>query len=123
MKISLDSDHQSKNGIIKFNDEASALKAIDVSAYDKNCVAEKLELIKEKYQSDTVIAINFHGDSKKCFEDFGKICGFYDERTSSGLIVFVQYYDDSDKEYGSKCAEKAIQFLKKENELESPING
>ena len=68
------------------------------------------EKTKEKKSKITVVATSIF---RKTFEAFGKISSLYCEKNSIGTYAFICYGSDdtSDREYGPRCATKAVEAM------------
>jgi polyadenylate-binding protein len=122
LKISLNSDHTSRGyGFICFQDEATALKAVEFSSKDADAQAMKFEpkdrrsmrkLINNVYVKNIPLDKS-DKEIKDLFAAFGNIKSLKLMKNDIGQFGFVCYDDATgkNKEYGPECAQKAIDGL------------
>ena len=122
LKISLNSDHSSrKYGFVCFQDPASASKALaELSNADVNQAIRYQPRDKRDFRKiyNNIYAKNFPADwgpeeVRQLFGQYGRIESLHFDRNERGTYAFICYDSDdkNDREYGPKCAERAVQEL------------
>ena len=126
--MSLNADHTSRGyGFVCFQDPACAATALEAS-----CNAESNQAIKYQPRDkrdfrriyNNIYAKNFppgftEADVRKLFEKYGRIESLKYEANDKGSYAFICYNseDKSDREYGPKCAEAAVNELHNADEI------
>lgn len=122
LKISLNSDHSSrKYGFVCFQEPDSASKALEAQSNADSIQAIKYQpRDKRDFRKifNNIYAKNFpteweEPEVRALFAKFGRIESLYYSKNERGAYAFVCYdsEDKSDREYGPKCAESAVNAL------------
>jgi polyadenylate-binding protein len=130
LKISLNSDHQSRGyGFVCFQDSTSAARALEAEGN-----ADSIQVIRYQPRDkrdfrkiyNNIYAKNFpenfsEQDVHELFSRYGRIESMKYMRNDKGPYAFICFNseDKSDREYGPKCAQDAVEKLNGE----SMING
>ena len=129
LKISLNSDHQSRGyGFVCFQDAASAKAALDAEGN-----AEQTQVIKYQPRDkrefrkiyNNIYAKNFplnysEQDVKTLFSQFGRIESMMFMKNDKGPYAFICFNseDKNDREYGPRCAMEAVAKLNGESHID-----
>ena len=122
LKVSLNSDHTSRGyGFICFQDEATAMKAVEFTKNDPEVVAVKFEpkdrrsfrKLNNNVYVKNIPLEKTDAEIKAMFAAFGNIKSLVLLKNDMGQYGFVCYDDPKgdSKEYGPECAQKAIDGL------------
>ena len=122
LKISLDTDHQSRGyGFVCFQDPSGALKALDADSSADSCqVIKYAPRDKRDFRKifNNIYAKNFpegytEEDVRNLFSQYGRIESMKFESNPKGTFAFICYNaeDRTDREYGPKCAAEAVAKL------------
>jgi RNA recognition motif-containing protein len=128
LKISLNSDHSSrKYGFVCFQEASSASAALESQSNADECQAIKYQpRDKRDFRKifNNIYAKNFppewgETEVRGLFEQYGRIESLYFAKNDRGTYAFVCFDSDdkSDREYGPKCAEAAVNALNGASEV------
>lgn len=122
LKISLNSDHQSRGyGFVCFQEPGSAARALEAEGNaDSNQVIRYQPRDKRDFRKiyNNVYAKNFppsmgEAEVKKLFEQYGRVESMKYATNDKGAYAFICYNseDRTDREYGPRCAQEAVAQL------------
>ena len=128
LKISLNSDHSSrKYGFVCFQEPAAASAALEAQQNaDSNQAIKYQPRDKRDFRKiyNNIYAKNFPPDwgeaeVRELFSQYGRIESLHFGRNERGAYAFVCFdsEDRSDREYGPKCAENAVQALNGQDQV------
>ena len=128
LKVSLNSDHTSRGyGFVCFQDPAGAEAALEAdSEADANQAIKYQPRDKRDFRRiyNNIYAKNFppgftEEDVRKVFEQYGRIESISFKENEKGSFAFICYNSDdkNDREYGPRCAERAVLELHNADEV------
>ena len=128
LKISLNSDHSSRGyGFVCFQDATSASQALPALTEADECQAIKYQpRDKRDFRKifNNIYAKNFpaewgEAEVRALFEQYGRIESLYFSKNDRGPYAFICFNaeDKSDREYGPRCAQAAVEALNGRDEI------
>lgn len=128
LKISLNSDHQSRGyGFVCFQEPTSAAQALEAEGTaDSNQVIRYQPRDKRDFRKiyNNIYAKNFpnnytEADVRALFTQFGRIESMHYANNEKGPYAFICFNseDKQDREYGPRCAQEAVAKLNGESQI------